>query len=50
MCGEWTRYKLNQSDGNYSNIIPNDNVLGVLLLPWFEYLHLGIVVVHGIQL
>ena len=30
-----------QSDGNYSNILPNNNVLGELLLPWVECLHLG---------
>ena len=35
--------KPKQSVRNYSDIIPNDNVLEVLLLPWCECLHFGLV-------
>ena len=34
--GHWTRREPNQSDDNF---IPNDNILGMLLLPWSEFLH-----------
>ena len=30
---------MNQSSLLITNIIPNDNILGVLLLPWFEGFH-----------
>ena len=40
--GMVTEPGVKQSGLMKTNIIPNDNILGVLLLPWCEFLHLCI--------